>query len=114
MVDRTTHTPGPWKATRSEPIDGCDLWWITACPASNKEKEVGSVIGGCAPHAEANARLIAAAPELLAMLVEVTARLAGNVFYAPDPVCECDDCTTGRIVIQSRALIARIDAEGKV
>ena len=62
-------TPGPWTATHTDPAEGYDCWWITACPASNQEKEVATVSGGF-PHEkhEANARLIAASPCLLEAL----------------------------------------------
>mgnify|MGYP001260829464 CR=1 FL=1 len=63
------HTPGPWTVRRSMPEDGYDCWFISACPLPNREVDIGDVAGGY-PHEqkEANARLIAAAPELLAAL----------------------------------------------
>lgn len=59
-------TGGPWRATRSDPSEGCDVWWIMACPASNQETDVATVSGGKWPpgKSEANARLVAAAPQL--------------------------------------------------
>lgn len=72
-----SHTPGPWQATHSDPNEGFDCWWITACPASNMEKEVATVSGGY-PHEthEANARLIAAAPALLEAAIYAVQQLA--------------------------------------
>lgn len=63
------HTPGPWRAVRSNPAEGADVWWIVA-GAGPAEREVGSMCGGY-PQAlrEANARLAAAAPDLLEALV---------------------------------------------
>lgn len=70
------HTRGPWAATHTDPAEGYDCWWITACPASNQEKEIATVSGGF-PHDkhEANARLIAAAPELLEALEALAAEV---------------------------------------
>jgi len=66
------HTKGPWIATRSDPAEGSDVWWITACPAANQETELATVAGGYQHERhEANARLIAAAPDLLAMCEEL-------------------------------------------
>lgn len=62
-MSETKWTPGPWKATRSEPAEGYDCWWITANLGSNLEKELASVSGGVSTSGP-NARLIAAAPEL--------------------------------------------------
>ena len=64
MTD-TKFTPGPWHATHTDPAEGYDCWWITADPMKNGEKEVATVNCGY-PHAkhEANAHLIAAAPDL--------------------------------------------------
>lgn len=63
------HTPGPWKAVR--PGEFCDHWeivsddefaWNIACAWKNIVDD---------PDGEANARLIAAAPELLAALESI-------------------------------------------
>mgnify|MGYP000119516085 CR=1 FL=1 len=74
-------TPGPWKATRSLPAEGADVWWLTA-GQGNGEVELGSLQGGY-PHERferrsANAAFIAAAradvPALAAALREAQAR----------------------------------------
>lgn len=54
-----THTPGPWTA---EQTDDAGRWFITA----GYENIVSAQYGN--PLSEANARLIAAAPDLLAAL----------------------------------------------
>jgi biotin carboxylase len=54
-----THTPGPWEMTHSDPAEGFDVWWIAG---NHEQVEIGSVAK------EANARLIAAAPDLLKTL----------------------------------------------
>ena len=95
------HTKGPWTATQSDPAEGCDLWWITACPAANQEKEIATVPGGY-PHErhEANARLIAAAPDLLEMLVE-----------AHDIIDAIGQPETAEVAARMRATIAKAKGE---
>ncbi len=114
----TKHTPGPWIAAQSDPAEGCDVWWITACPAANQEKEIATVPGGY-PHErhEANASLIAAAPELLEALRELLTDMViaqGNMRKAAkrDPAWEgCAEIIQPR-VDAARAAIAK--AEGKL
>ncbi len=65
MVDQ--RTPGPWTVTESDPAEGAHVFWITApqgCGPNNGEVDIVSVHGNKA----ANARLIAAAPEMLEAL----------------------------------------------
>ena len=69
-MSEVSHTPAPWQAVRSDPAEGADVWWIVGNTAShNQEKDIGSVQGGLSPTHEADARLIAAAPDLLAALI---------------------------------------------
>ena len=100
------HTPGPWSVgnTRhyehSGGVDGVEV----AVHYGPKES-LGNCIAHCFGHgaagdAEADARLIAAAPDLLAALKTVVAN-------APDPYC----AITRYIDAQCRAAIAK--AEGK-
>lgn len=56
LVGGVTHTTGPWKATTS---DG-GYWWIERAEG---HRAIGCLISW--PESEANARLIAAAPDLL-------------------------------------------------
>lgn len=65
---KTSHTPGPWEAKPTGPWDGWDGWSV--------EDAFGSVV--CDAHGsqfsgtrEANARLIAASPDLLEALQSV-------------------------------------------
>jgi hypothetical protein len=65
----SAHTPGPWKAyKRKEPV-GYAEWEIHW---SDQGECVAEVV-----HEEANARLIAAAPEMYKLLKEMTFRLHG-------------------------------------
>lgn len=65
-------TTGPWKATRSSPAEGYDCWWITANHRQNYEKDLATVAGGASTSA-ANAKLIAAAPDMYAALERLEA-----------------------------------------
>ena len=63
------HTPGPWQSIGSHESEGFDCYWIKAQPSPALRgftKEIAAVTGPQAGEAEANACLIAAAPELLA------------------------------------------------
>lgn len=62
--ENTKHTPGPWVATPSDPAEGVECIWITACPAPNQEKEIAAVYGPQNEKNKATAALIAAAPEM--------------------------------------------------
>ena len=59
------HTPGPWRAERTGPWDGWDGWEVIAKDGATVCNGLGSQRD---PIREANALLIAAAPEMLAAL----------------------------------------------
>lgn len=66
------HTPGPWIAEQDITSDG-DTCWNVAC---NQDGFAHFIVGNeglfrCDGSDEANARLIAAAPEMLNMLIEL-------------------------------------------
>ena len=70
------HTPGPWQEVVD--VDG-DVW---VCPEGERETHahtyyVGNMENTCG-ECHANARLIAAAPELLAALIDVDNSLGGG------------------------------------
>ena len=56
------HTPGPWTATFE------DYRWVIDCQGEFGPKKALAVTAGFFPKHEANARLIAAAPDLLEAL----------------------------------------------
>ena len=65
----TKHTPGPWKLDRSlQPADGEYDYAISSPEHFVLAEAFGRSANGGHPPAEANARLIAAAPELLEAL----------------------------------------------
>ena len=59
-MSESKHTPGPWRVRLSTPEEGYYCWWIYDAD----DREVTTVDG----RDEANARLIASAPDLLAAL----------------------------------------------
>ena len=68
---QSSFTPGPWRAERTGPWDGWDGWEVIA-------KDGATVCNGLGyqrePIRAANARLIAAAPELLEALQRLSAQ----------------------------------------
>lgn len=104
------HTKGPWDAVRSNPSDGYDCWYIANC-----EKELATVAGG-AVTSEANARLIAAAPDLKALAVALDNLWTAGFPGGPDAPIDANghfrlsDDTTA-LWRQCRAAIAK--AEGR-
>ena len=98
---KTKHTPGPWKLelvrwAESAPISGFGISaegktpWLCSAGASERANhctvvadehiEQGVTTGFSASEAEANARLIAAAPELLAALSGMIGLLDANAY----------------------------------
>lgn len=71
MTTQPTHTPGPWNAEGFEIT--CDRWSTLATVDRGATDMDDNVIMDS--EAEANARLIAAAPEMLETLKLLTARI---------------------------------------
>jgi hypothetical protein len=73
-------TKGPWMAIGTDPAEGIDCFWIKAQPNAFMRgftKEIGSVNGSQNdPAQQANARLIAMAPDLAARVIELEAENA--------------------------------------
>lgn len=80
------HTPGPWEVIGTDPAEGGDWFWIKAQPSPvlrGFTKDIGVVNGSQSDAVQqANARLIAAAPELLALAYQYRSDLIHPV--APD------------------------------
>lgn len=62
----SAHTPGPWIYFPSIPEEGVNCWWIER--VGKPARTIGCVDGPQGTHTEPDARLIAAAPELLEAL----------------------------------------------
>lgn len=80
-------TKGPWMALGTDPAEGVDCFWIAAF-MRGFTKEIGSVNGSQNdPTQQANARLIAMAPDLAARVIELEAenkRLREGLFWIAD------------------------------
>ena len=71
-MSESRHTPGPWRVRPGKNSDGEETLFIESDRESIATMDVVSVNGGpfvLPPRAWANARLIAAAPDLLAALI---------------------------------------------
>lgn len=98
------HTPGPWF-----PVLNCaGAWDITVADTQFSQSVAGVVHNKYIPgDAEANARLIAASPRLLAAL---KALVAAEDQYCRDTGLKTDDPIT-RAVKKARAAIAEAEGE---
>ena len=77
-----THTKGPWKVERSE-IHDSEVVYINTDSGTWKQGEV-CVLYGALDTNLANARLIAAAPDLLEVLEECVALIRNTITTADD------------------------------
>ena len=73
------YTPGPWRVSAAPLNADASTRWIEVYSV-DPEDDVAQVTGGNLKAAQANARLIAAAPDLLAALEQTLATL--------DAICE--------------------------
>lgn len=82
-MSETPWTPGPWSAGQEANVGEDGAWWVL-----NDDEEHGQLIARLTDrNAFANARLIAAAPELVAALEEVVALaqwMSGSGDFAPE------------------------------
>jgi len=74
------HTPGPWTVTRGYEIAGAPVWWLI--------EGAGGVIGDIQSVNADDARLIAAAPQMLRALQRLTHPAADDddLAYALDVI----------------------------
>ena len=93
----TTHTPGPWRVAKHDSLK--DVRHIDAGP-HGYERDTLAIVQG--KRSESNARLIAAAPELLSAL---------EALLEQADLGEVDD-ETRPIVEQARAAIAKANGGG--
>lgn len=83
----TQHTPGPWHVDNYEPAFASHKTYIYSGTPGTSRTAVASIMRHA--ESEANARLIAAAPELLAALMLIT----------HNDTCNCDTCGIARAAI---------------
>jgi hypothetical protein len=99
------HTKGPWTYYQNKTGETARI------DANDGGLVVGSTVGDTAEECLANARLIAAAPDLLDYLVDARRRLE----YLLDTDCECDNThvanDTSCCLCQYNAAIAKAKGE---
>lgn len=80
----TKWTAGPWVSLGSHESEGFDCYWIKAQPSPMLRgftKDVAAVTGPQGGEAEANARLIAAAPEMAKLIADIEESLTADGTY---------------------------------
>lgn len=95
------HTPGPWTVQSNGPLG---TWWVEATGHA-KRTVCHMSDAGLTERGQADARLIAASPELFAVLKEVEA--SASALLTVDPAAK----PKGTLLRQIRAAIAK--AEGR-
>ncbi len=108
MTDKTAPTPGPWSAQRAKyPVDG-EFDYCIGAMVNGQTKCIAEAFGRVSvdgrPNAEANARLIAAAPDLLAALASAESFISG---FEGDEIQEGVD----ELLAAVRAAIAKATKE---
>lgn len=100
----TKHTPGPWRPYKFGDIQSGNWnWCVTQSPEdARRNLQLASVNHTASNDAEADARLIAAAPDLLAALIRLR--------DCPDVQMECTEPETDAAREYANAIIAK--AEG--
>lgn len=105
-MSKTTHTPGPWHATRAREDGSRDIG------AANGANVAVVLLDGGPAETRANALLIAAAPDLLAALKAALAALDADPLTAPmDPITARLAQTWMRAKFDERARAAIAKAE---
>jgi len=104
------HTPGPWVMTaRDCPTDGVAVSWCIDSPLrisianGQSQEHLGEALGMQRTECLANARLIAAAPDLLQALLN----LVGTMCAADGSDIEADLDAIDARVVEARAAIAK-------
>ena len=101
----TNHTPAPWTAER-DPCHFDTLSTVTAGRNGRMVVQVGGVLASGFVEQEANTRLIAAAPDLLAALMA-----AHNELHECTAVLSAGDCAkVAAVMTTARAAIAKAAA----
>jgi len=87
VVSMSAHTPGPWAADKLQDRSAFNIFMPGYCSAGASVHHCSNATGSMSSfEVDANARLIAAAPELLAALAEasVALRTGHNAHVALD------------------------------
>lgn len=109
-------TEGPWSSTPSDPSQGYECFWITACPEINQEREIATVCGPQNERNTSNAALIAALRNPSRELIADARRMTflEERGYAVDMLGDPDNDVrfwfgNGHTVSRARTLRAAID-----
>lgn len=102
MQTKTTHTPGPWTQATNHTQYAQDPESVTIFSVSDAEIAPGRAYGDRREQMWANARLIAAAPEMLAFITDLAENWANHRGDHSVLFESCDHC-------RARALLGRID-----
>jgi hypothetical protein len=95
----STHTPGPWHASPSQPSDGSNCYWLHAPDCRG---EIACIYGPQGGTNEANAQLITAAPTMLEALRAASEWIDGQLFVPRKEIQE----TVRRAVAEAEGLAA--------
>ena len=118
-LTKAQHTPGPWRAVPHNPTEPLSHPYVEAEHRSICQVYRGGY-GETTPEGEANARLIAKAPELLAIVARLMEQAQANADQHTD-VTGSDEATERDLVLfdawystltemfDTRALLAEID-----
>jgi hypothetical protein len=114
-MSKSKHTPGPWRAQLREFPEG--QWFLEGQWEVVSTCEIEWLIAAAAPHIdgdpdEANARLIAAAPELLEALHSVYAFI-NREYHDPEATVEGEYVTREARPIWAKICTAIAKAEGE-
>ncbi|RTW54554.1 hypothetical protein [Pseudomonas aeruginosa] len=102
-MSKQSHTPGPWEIERYS--DGLIQIVGGIRAVSDHEEHVTTVVEAVTRGDEANARLIAAAPELLDALEDAVNRLTSSLI-----LLKCDDDFIKKETAKARAAISKATA----
>lgn len=96
------HTPGPWEHLGTD-SDGSGYDIVAAGPDDLRRTGPLALVGGWGKMAEqnANARLIASAPDLLAACRKLREALASITFAGGDPLCVRAALDASRLAIHA-------------
>lgn len=117
MKTTANHTPGPWKADKNLNPNYSENWYVEIRHSGYKEV-ICSHVGGMPDHPggkdfqgtkEANARLIAAAPEMLEVLERTLNLAIGHACEARK--IDASECENWSWVQKARNVIAKAKGE---
>jgi hypothetical protein len=113
IMSETKHTPGPWRVdeTWPEETNTIRVKRNVLCVKAEPQRTIALCGHGSQDEAVANARLIAAAPELISALKAIQARING-VFDDPDLI-QCGPLQGPATDIDRIARAAIAKAEGE-